>query len=268
MLYHSLRLAIVAFLLASCASGRGETTVQSFQDCEGCPTMVIVPAGRFVMGAPASEDGLEAERPLHEVTIKKPFAVSQFEITFDQWDLCSADDACAANIDDEGWGRGQRPVMNLTFDQAQDYVAWLSDRTGQPYRLLSEAEWEYAARAGSTTRYPWGEEMSAGKAKCRACLNENDQRQSATVGSFPPNGFGLYDMHGNVSEFVADCWNGSYDGAPVDGSTWATGDCDTRILRGGAWRSIPWVLRSGARFRRQADDATDISGLRVARTIP
>ena len=268
MLHPSLLLPLIAIVLASCASGAGAPAIQFFQDCDDCPTMVTVPAGSFVMGTPPSEDGLKAEQPQHEVTVKQPFAVSRFEITFDQWDLCAGDGACASDIDDEGWGRGQRPVMNLTFDQASDYVAWLSKRTNQSYRLLSEAEWEYAARAGSQTRYPWGDEMIAGKAKCRACLNENDERQSAIVGSFPPNAFGLYDMHGNVSEFVADCWNGSYEGAPADGSAWQTGDCETRILRGGAWRSIPWVLRSGARFRRAADDATDISGFRVARSIP
>ena len=267
MLYKYVWLFAAAFL-ASCASTQDQSGPTSFQDCASCPVMVTIPSGSFVMGAPASEDGLPAERPQHKVAFKKPFAVSRYEITFEEWDACAADGACDGNIDDEGWGRARRPVMNLTFAQAESYVEWLSGQTGQTYRLLSEAEWEYAARAGSTTRYPWGEDMEAGKAKCRACLNENDERQTQPVGGFPPNGFGLHDMHGNVSEFVADCWNGAYDGAPTDGSAWQSGDCSTRILRGGAWRSIPWVLRSGARFRRKADDATDISGLRVARPLP
>ena len=133
------------------------------------------------------------------------------------------------------WGRGNRPAIDVSWHEAQAYVAWLSEKTGKRCRLLSESEWEYAARAGAATRYSWGDGIGRNRANCSGCGSRWDDRQTAPVGSFAANGFGLHDMHGNVWEWVADCWNGSYAGAPSDGSARESGNCSRRVLRGGAW---------------------------------
>ena len=161
----------------------------SFKEGADCPEMIVVPAGRFLMGSPAGQ-GYDDERPQHEVTIAKPFAVAKFALTFDEWDACAARGGCRPDVSDSGWGRGRRPVINVSWDDAQAYVKWLSSITGKPYRLLSEAEYEYAARAGNQTRYPWGDEIKLnGKpmANCRGCGSQWDGEQTAPVGSFTPN---------------------------------------------------------------------------------
>ena len=144
-------------------------------------------------------------------------------------------------VDDEGWGRGRRPVINVSWNDAQDYVEWLSAQTGHAYRLLSEAEWEYVARAGSSTVYSWGDDIGSNRANCDGCGSQWDYDRTAPVGSFAANGFGVHDMHGNVWEWVEDCWNGSYAGAPTDGSAWRSGECEQRVLRGGSWNISPEV---------------------------
>ena len=154
------------------------------------------------------------------MTIAKPFAVSKFEVTFDEWDTCARYGGCRTDVSDFGFGRGQRPVIKVTWDDAQQYVAWLSKMTGEPYRLLTEAEYEYATRAGTTTAYPWGDDIGTNKANCNGCGSQWDNKQTAPVGSFAPNGFGLFDMVGNVWEWVEDCYNDNYNGAPTDGSAW------------------------------------------------
>ena len=240
----------------------------TFRDCNNCPEMVVVPAGSFRMGSHNSEEGrYDNEGPVHRVTLSVPFAVGKYEVTFAEWDACVAAGGCRDSAYDRGWGRGERPVINVNWNEAQAYVRWLSDQTGERYRLLSEAEWEYAARAGSETRYAWGDEIGRGRANCDGCGSQWDDELTAPVGSFPPNLYGLHDMQGNVWEWVEDCWNDTYLGAPTDGTVWQSGDCDYHAARGGSWFFLPRNLRGASRakvFHRQ--DGKDL-GFRVARTL-
>ena len=244
-----------------------------FRDCTGCPEMVVVPAGSFMMGSPSTEaDRKDAEGPRHRVTIGSAFAAGVYEVTFAEWDACVRAGGCGGhNPDDEGWGRGRRPVMNVSWEDARAYVEWLSRETGERYRLLSEAEWEYVARAGTATSWYWGESESA---QCRYANGADDYvacsdgyRYTAPVGSFEPNAFGLYDVSGNVVEWTEDCWNGSYAGAPSDGSAWRSGDCTRPVLRGGSWGNAPVTLRSAVRVGDPAGFRILLDGFRVARTI-
>ena len=220
------------------------------------------------MGSSASEPGRgDYESPQHGVTFDRPFAVGQFELTFDEWEACVADSGCIYKPSDYGWGRGRRPVINVDFGDAKTYVAWLSKKTGKPYRLLSDAEYEYAARAGTTTAYPWGDVVGNNNANCNRCGSQWDNKQTAPVGSFAANRFGLYDMVGNVWEWTEDCGNGSYNGAPADGSAWMSGDCDYRIWRGGSWDFNPWNLRSASRTWHSTNLRNNNLGFRVARTL-
>ena len=238
------------------------------RDCAKCPEMVVVPAGSYRMG---SEDGASDERPVHEVTIGAPFAVGRYEVTFAEWDACGRGCPRGRDIrplaDDEGWGRGRRPVINVSWDDAKRYVQWLSRKTKKPYRLLSESEWEYAARAGTQTAYSWGDEIGVNRANCDGCGSQWDDSKTAPVGSFGANAWGLYDMHGNVTEWVADCWNDSYAGAPADGSAWLTGNCAVRVLRGGSWYNNPSFLRAAYRIRNSTGIRSIRIGFRVARTL-
>ena len=233
-----------------------------FRDCAECPEMVVVPAGSYRMG----EEGQQ-----HEVTIAAPFAVGKYEVTFAQWDACARDGGCPRSpdiADDSGWGRGQRPVINVSWDDAQRYLRWLSGKTNEPYRLLSESEWEYTARAGTQTAYSWGDEIGVGRANCDGCGSRWDDRQTAPVGSFAANPWGLHDMHGNVWEWVEDCWNNSYAGSPRDGSAWRSGTCAERVLRGGSWNYSPSYLRAAFRIRSTSGDRSYlVLGFRVARTL-
>ncbi len=241
----------------------------TFKDCDQCPEMVVVPAGSFAMGSPASEPGRDVdEGPRHSVTIAKPFAVAKFELTFDEWDVCVADGGCNGyKPDDQGWGRGRRPVINVSWDGAMAYMMWLSHKTGKAYRLLTEAEWEYAARAGSTTVYYWGDKLGKGNANCNGCGSKWDNVQTSPVGSFAANAFGLYDMAGNAWQWVQDCYHDNYKGVPADGSAWTGGDCNARVVRGGSWISYPQLLRSAARFWNTPDNRGNLLGFRVGRTI-
>ncbi len=247
-----------------------------FRDCPTCPEMVVVPAGSFMMGSPANESGRDAdEGPQRKVTIARPFAVGKFEVTFTEWDACVADRGCTHKPGDESWGRGKRPVINVSWDDAKQFVAWLSRKTGQSYRLLTEAEWEYAARAGTTTRYTWGNDIDCSKAsydggeKSACFFNPGGKfRGTATVGSFSQNPWGLHDMHGNVWEWVEDCYVNNYNGAPVDGSARPpTGNCVSRVLRGGSWLGDPQYLRAATRDRFQPDVRSGYIGFRLARTL-
>ena len=239
-----------------------------FRECvKDCPEMVIVPAGSFVMGSPAAEKGRRAdEGPQHTVTIARPFAVSRFDVTFDDWDACASVGACP-HVTDSGFGRGNRPLINVTWDDAQRYVAWFSRMTGRHYRLLTEAEWEYAARAGTTTAFYWGDEAGNGNANCNGCGSEWDNRQTSPVGSFKPNPFGLYDMAGNVWQWVEDCYHDSYEGAPIDGSEWVNRDCSRRVVRGGSWGGSAASSRSAFRLRFTADNRLDYFGFRIGRVL-
>ena len=241
----------------------------SFKDCANdCPEMVVIPAGSFTMGSPEAEPGRQlTEAPQHNVTIGKPFAVSKFQVTFAEWDTCGAHGDCILHVDDRGWGRGRQPVINVSWVDAQRYVAWLSKTTGKIYRLLTEAEYEYAARAGTQTVFPWGDAVGKNNANCAGCGSRWDVSQTAPVGSFAPNQFGLYDMVGNVWEWVEDCVNEDYSHAPVDGSAWMTGDCGHHRLRGGSWASFVDEIRSANRARSATSDRISIIGFRIARTL-
>jgi formylglycine-generating enzyme required for sulfatase activity len=253
-----------------------------FKDCGACPTMMVIPGGRINMGSPADEEGRWSdEGPQHQVLISRAIAVGKFEITYSEWDVCVSAGACTAQINstegvahDEGWGREQRPVVNLSWAEAKKYLAWLSSKTGKDYRFLSEAEWEYAARAGTTTSYLWGEGVSHENANygrdrpSAGWASGRDQWiETAPVGGFAPNAFGVYDMYGNVWEWVEDCWNDSYDDAPVNGSAWTSGDCSSHVLRGGAWHAKPSVLRAALRVGYHPDIRFNAIGFRVARDL-
>jgi formylglycine-generating enzyme required for sulfatase activity len=219
-----------------------------FKDCEACPEMVSIPAGSFRMGA---DEGDANHKPAHTVRIKS-FALAKTEVTFAQWEACVADGGCnGLHPADGGWGRGNRPVINVEWDDAQAYVQWLSRKTGKKYRLPTEAEFEYSARGGTTTAYPWGNEASINNAHCAGCSDDPYSfvgSPPVPVASFPPNPFGLYDMLGNVAEWVEDCWHDTYDGAPTDGSAWTKdANCDKRVLRGGSFFSSTLGITSYSR---------------------
>jgi formylglycine-generating enzyme required for sulfatase activity/S1-C subfamily serine protease len=240
------------------------TPGDKFQECASCPEMVVVPAGEFMMG---SADPGTRDKPAHKVTIAKPFAIGRFSVTFDQWDGCVAHGGCTYDPVDQRWGRATRPVINVSWEHAQQYVAWLSKQTDKTYRLLTEAEWEYAARAGSTTRYPWGDMIGEGNANCGGCGSEWDRKQTAPVGSFKPNAIGLYDMHGNVWQWVEDCYNENYEAAPADGTPANCKDESQRVLRGGSWGDAPGNLRSAARTGIISGNRNSYIGFRVGRTL-
>jgi formylglycine-generating enzyme required for sulfatase activity len=230
--------------------------------CE--PEMVEVPAGQFVMGSLEDEAGRStAERPQRVVTIRRPFAVGRYAVTFEEWDEAAEDGCCGGyKPDDRGWGRGRRPVINVSWDDAQAYVKWLREKTDKEYRLLTEAEWEYAARAGTSARFWWGSTISTEQA------NYNRTKEmTVPVDEFGPNPWGLYQMHGNVWEWVEDAWNDCYRGGPVDGSAWRTGNRSLRVVRGGSWDNGPQNLRAAARITYLSYYRSDGLGFRVARTL-
>ena len=202
---------------------------EPFRDFEAGPEMVVIPPGSFLMGS-QDKEGKADERPQHQVTIPRAFAAGKHPVTFEQWD--AAADALRLRPDDHSWGRGTRPVINVSWDNAQAYVDWLSKITGFFYRLLSEAEWEYACRANTAGPYAFGHSISKRQANFETLLR---QGKTTPAGSYPANAFGLHDMHGNVWEWCQDCWNPSYAGAPDDGSPWLSGDCEKRVLRGGSF---------------------------------
>ena len=219
------------------------------QDCTECPEMVSIPGGTFRMGD-LSGEGEKRERPVHSVTVPA-FKMGKYEVTFAQWNACVADGGCGGyRPNDEGWGRGNWPAIYVSWDDAQLYIQWLNAKTGGNYRLPSEAEWEYAARVWSTTKYSRGNDIGRNRANCsqnRYYGCRDSYENTAPVGSFPANALGLHDMHGNVWEWVQDCRNDSYHGAPSDGSAWTSGDCSYRLLRGGSWTDYEGILRSAFR---------------------
>jgi formylglycine-generating enzyme required for sulfatase activity len=236
-----------------------------YRDCdEVCPEMIEVPPGSFTMGSV----GLNIdEGPPHPVTIAYPIAIGRYEITFGEWDACVRDGGCNRHMPgDNGWGRGRRPVMNVSWLDTQAYVQWLRRKTGKPYRLLSEAEWEYAARAGSAADYTWGDEIERNRANCNGCGSPWDNQRTAPVGSFRANAFGLFDLHGNVWEWVEDCYREAYYDTPDDGRAVSPSVCRYRVLRGGSWDFGPAMLRSAYRFFSLPDYRYDAIGFRVAYT--
>lgn len=223
--------------------------------------MVEVKAGRFRMGD-LGGNGQSDERPVHDVAVAA-FRLAKYEVTFEQYDLYAMVTGKALP-DDRGWGRGNRPVINVNWEDAQGFIAWLNEQSGAKYRLPSEAEWEYAARAGSTTQYPWGDAFDPGRANGSRVDGADQWSNTAPVGSLSANEFGLYDMVGNVWEWTADCWNASYEGAPPDGSAWTVGDCTRRLVRGGSWNLDPPPLRVSNRAGDDSAYRLDSLGFRLA----
>ena len=237
------------------------------KDCDECPELVVVPAGTFRMGD-LSGGGDVDEAPVRTVTIARPFAVARYETTFAQWDACAAAGACRSGVNDIGFGRGERPVILVTWNDAQAYAGWLSRVSGKRFRLPTEAEWEYMARAGSEARYPWGNEVGHGNANCDGCGSSWDDERTAPAGSLPANAFGVHDAIGNVYEWVADCGRDSYEGAPADGSIREDdGPCRWRMMRGGSWLSLPRSSRPANRLRNPIGYQDINIGFRVVRSL-
>ena len=229
------------------------------------PEMAVIPGGSFQMGCVSGLDCQGDEKPVREVRVAS-FELSTYEVTFEEYDrFVAATDRGSPG--DQGWGRGRRPVINVSWDDAVACTEWLAAQTGESYRLPSEAEWEYAARAGSARKYGWGNEIGRNRANCDGYGSQWDDKATAPVGSFSPDAFGLHDMHGNLWEWVQDCWNGSYQGAPPDGSAWSSGDCERRVLRGGSWNNQPENLRAANRNRNTTGKRNNNNGFRVARTL-
>jgi formylglycine-generating enzyme required for sulfatase activity len=241
--------------------------------------MVPLPAGEFMMGSPESETRRSPdEGPQRRVSFSQPFAISKYEVTFVEWDACVAKRACSHKPPDEGWGRGRRPVVNVSWRDAKEFVSWLASSTGKPYRLPTEAEWEYAARGVTSTAaahppFSTGATINYKQANFDANFVYGPGRigiyrqKTLDVGSMPRNAFGLHDMHGNVWEWVQDCYKPSYRDAPADGSAVSSTDCRLRILRGGAWNYYPWALRAAYRYATPGEVRLNNVGLRVARPL-
>ncbi len=290
---------LIILALASTAQADERTPGSVFRDCDQCPEMVVIPAGRFQMG---DVSGADDERPVHGVTISKPFAVSKYEVTkgefahFVEATGYDTGNTCWIWDDEEqGWekrsGFGWRnpgyaqtdrhPVVCVSWEDAKKYVEWVSRETGQAYRLLSEAEWEYVARAGTTTRWYWGEsetgqcryangaDLQAKKHHSKWTVAECDDGyyQTAPVGSFQANAFGVFDTAGNVWEWVEDCWNANYEGASEDGRAWTSGDCSQRVVRGGSWINYPVIVRPAYRYWDNPGNRINRFGFRIARTL-
>ncbi len=285
---------VVAGVMAGCKEAKAQFHGSDFRDCEECPEMVVLSAGSFLMGSPPDEEDREAdEGPQHRVEIAQPFAVGKYEVTRGEFSrFVSATGHATGNscrIYESGrWrersGRNWRspgfsqseqdPVVCVSWEDAQAYVGWLSRKTAKSYRLLTESEWEYAARAGTTTPFHFGGTISTDQANYNGNYTYGRGRkgvwrkETVEVGMFPANAFGLHDMHGNVWEWVEDCWHDSYAGAPADGSAWTKGgECGRRLLRGGSWYGRPRNLRAAYRLRYTATNRYLYDGLRVVRTL-
>ena len=251
-----------ALAMSDSVARSGQRTLEPgkvFRDIDApwCPEMVVIPPGEFMMGSAESEK----ERPQHVVRIAYPLAVGRYPVTFEEYDHFVRSKG-RAQPGDEGWGRGRRPVINVDWEDAKAFAAWLSVQTGQRYRLLSEAEWEYACRGGTTTRSWWGDQITPENANYGRNVDGTSE-----VGSYHANPFGLYDMQGNVWEWVEDRWHNSYDGAPDDGSAWTAGSDSRRVVRGGSWGNSQGVLRSTVRVRYDTAYRGAGVGFRVARTL-
>ena len=274
----------------------GEFPGQSFRDCRNCPEMVVLPAGTFTMGSPADEPMHRDNEVQVEITFARPFAMSQTPVTWDQWEACVRDGACdgaaidealraspdgTPNPDYRDYGRGTRPVVGVSWYDAQNFVGWLNSKADEDdaYRLPSEAEWEYGARAGTTTAFPWGDELDydhgnfgrreeglGGHVEGRDVWLD----ETSPVASFPPNAFGLYDMHGNIFEWVEDCYEADRAHAPADGSASKEGNCANRIFRSGTFLSNPYMQRSARRGAPYpaTTRGRNYLGFRVAKTLP
>ncbi|EGV20126.1 formylglycine-generating enzyme family protein [Thiocapsa marina] len=231
------------------------------------PELMALPAGRFMRGdLQGNSTDVDEKSPI-DVTLSRPFAIGVYEVTFDEFDtFCDA--TGRDKPDDSGWGRERRPVVNVTWNDAVAYTAWLSEQTGRRYRLPTDAEWEYAARAGTATRFWWGDDLGVDLANCAGCGSAWDGYETAPVGSFQPNPFGLYDTAGNVFEWVADCFAETFAKAPADGSAHENpAGCGQRVYRGGSWSFPPREVRSANRWRDFPTGSSDDMGFRVVREL-
>ncbi|MFM0326022.1 SUMF1/EgtB/PvdO family nonheme iron enzyme [Caballeronia glebae] len=236
------------------------------KDCPACPVLIPLAAGSFTMG---SNNDDPAEKPPHRVSVGRAFAIGKYEVTVEQWNACADAGACT-RVAPEGESTpapGNAPMRNVSWDDAQVYVKWLSKVGGKPYRLPTEAEWEYAARGGTQSTYWWGDQMKKGTADCKDCGDPYKPEAPAPVGSFAPNPYGLYDMNGSVWEWVADCWHGSYKNAPADGRAWDDPSCSVRVIRGGSWREGAAYMQSATRFKYSSSVRQSQNGFRVARDM-
>ncbi len=237
-------------------------TGDALKDCSNCPEMVSIKPGQFVMG---DDKGDRSERPAHRVRLSKPFAIGKYEVTVAQWSECVMAGACKS-VSDNIRTSDNAPIRDVSWDDAHDYVRWLSKITGERYRLPTEAEWEYAARAGASTTYWWGNQMLPGKANCKDCGGQWNQELPAEIGSYEANPYGLHDMNGNVWEWVSDCWHRNYSGAPSDGSSWDDPDCTVKVIRGGSWRNDKTYVHSASRFKYDTYVRYLLNGFRVAKS--
>lgn len=237
--------------------------ISEVKDCPACPALITLPRGTFTMGNNANDP---SEKPVHQVSIKEPFAIGKFEVTAEQWNACAAAEACP-RIATNASVANNAPVRDVSWDDAQQYVKWLSKVSGKSYRLPTEAEWEYAARGGTATRFWWGDQMRPGNANCKGCGDPWEQKEPAKVGTFAANSYGLHDTSGSVWEWVSDCWHTSYHGAPTNGQAWNEPNCTVRVIRGGSWRDGPTYMPSSTRFKYDASVRNAQNGFRVARDI-
>ena len=222
------------------------------------PEMISLPGGSFAMGS--NDD--PSEKPVRRVAIK-PFAISKFPITVREWNACVAAKACAYSPT----GNDNAPVTNISWNDAQQFIGWLSQLTQKTFRLPSEAEWEYAARGGTTTKFWWGDQLQTGMANCKGCGEPYDTAQPLKVGSFKPNPFGLHDMGGNVQQWVSDCWHKNYVGAPADGSPWIEAGCTSHVIRSGSWRNNPDYARAASRDHYDTNVRYPTHGFRIAHSL-
>ena len=238
-------------------------SVATIKDCDVCPVMVALSPRPFMMGNNSSDP---SERPAHKVVLRTPFAIGKYEVTVGQWNQCVRASVCPT-MPSLGNVHDNLPMRDVSWDEAQLYLKWLGTVSGKPYRLSTEAEWEYAARGGTTTRYWWGHEMRGGNSSCEGCGEPWSEERPPPVGSFPANPFGLNDMNGSVWEWVQDCWHSTYKGAPADGSAWVDGNCQARVIRGGSWRENGSYMLSTTRFKYDASVRQSQNGFRVARSL-
>jgi len=238
-------------------------TALEMSDCPTCPVLVALPDDGFRMGS-NTEDA--TQRPAFHVSINTPFAIGKYEVTLGQWNACITDGACP-RLSNDASRPLDTPVRDVSWDDAQRYIGWLSKVTGIAYRLPTEAEWEYAARGGTSSRYSWGEQMMTGMANCRDCGQPWSAENPASAGSFAANGFGIYDMSGSVWEWVSDCWHSSYQRAPSDGTSWEEPNCRQRVLRGASWREGTTLMAVTTRFKADANVRQEQNGFRVARNL-
>jgi formylglycine-generating enzyme required for sulfatase activity len=248
---------------AAPASARAAATGTEIKDCAACPTLVSLPGGVFTMGNNASDP---SEKPAHQVGIDAPFAIGRYEVTVQEWNACVAAGGCQ-KVETPANTPPNAPMRDVSWDDAQQYAKWLGTVSGKPYRLPTEAEWEFAARGGTTTRYWWGEQMAQGKASCKECGKPWQEDAPATVGSFAANPYGLYDTSGGVWEWVADCWHNNFKGAPADARAWDAPDCRVRVIRGGSWREGAPYMVASTRFKYDAGVRHSQNGFRVARSL-